>query len=88
MINNDEIFDGFAGGRDLPKHRVREDVSELGNLIVSSELDRRMARLLALHPELQVKFRNNNIANLDTETKEALLQAMYDALGIVPLSNE
>lgn len=88
MINNDEIFDGFAGGRDLPKNRVREDVSEPEDLIISSELDQRMARLLALHPELRVKFRNNNLASLDEATKEALLQDMYDVLGIIPLRNE
>lgn len=88
MIDNDEIFDGFIGGGELPKNCIREDITEPKDLIVSSELDRRMARLLTLHPQLRVKFRNNDLASLDGETKEALLQDMCNILGITPLRNE
>lgn len=87
MIQENEIFDGVIGGRNLPKKNVRTDVSEPEDLIVSSALDRRLAKLLTLHPELQVKFRNNNLASLDAETKEALLQDIQDILGITPLDN-
>lgn len=87
-MNDNEYFDGVAGGRKLPQSRVREEVVEVGELILTSELDRRMARLLAVHPSLRVRFRNKNLATLDDQTKEALLQDMYYVLGIVPISND
>ncbi|HWT01767.1 MAG TPA: hypothetical protein VN256_16085 [Pyrinomonadaceae bacterium] len=84
-MNNDEIFDGFAGRGEMPESRVREDVVEPENLIIKSETDRKMARLLALHSKLRVKFRSNDLSTLDDQTKEALLQDMYDVLGVTPL---
>ena len=82
------LFDDVLGGRKLPKYLIREDVVEPDGLVISSELDKRMARLLAFHPQLRVKFRNNNLASLDDSTKEALLQDMYDVLGVIPLRND
>jgi len=87
MIEENEIFDGFIGGKNLSRKNIREDISAPEDLIASSALDKRLAKLLMLHPELQVKFRNNNLASLDTETKEALLQDIQDILGITPLRN-
>jgi hypothetical protein len=80
-----EQFDGVAGGRNLPESRINEDVVEVSDLILSSEVDRRMARLLALHPTLRVRFRNRNLATLDDQTKEALIEDMYYVLGVAPL---
>ena len=48
---------------------------------------RKIIRLMNLHPEL-VKFRNNSLKGLDEPTKQALLEDMYDVLGIAPLRNE
>lgn len=87
-MRKDDLFDDVLGGRELPKHLIRDDVIEPDALIISSELDRKMARLLTLHPQLRIKFRNNNLASLDDLTKEALLQDMCDVLGIVPLRND
>lgn len=87
-MKKDDLFDDVLGGRELPKYLIRDDVIEPEGLIISSELDRKMARLLTFHPQLRVKFRNNNLASLDDCTKEALLQDMYDVLGIVPLRND
>ena len=84
-MNNSEIFDGYAGRGGIPESRVREDVVEPENLIIKSETDKKMARLLALHPTLRVRFRNNDLSTLDDQTKEALLQDMYDILGVTPL---
>jgi hypothetical protein len=42
---------------------------------------------MALHPEL-VRFRHNSLDGLDEPTKKALLEDMYDVLGITPLRNE
>lgn len=88
MIDESEIFDGFVGGGTLTKENIRTDISEPKNLVVSSALDKRLARLLTLHPELQLRFRNNNLASLNDDTKQALLQDMQDILGISPLRNE
>lgn len=83
----DDIFDGIIGGRRLSKNLIRKDVVEPDNSELSSELDRKISRLLALHPEL-VRFRGNSFENLDEPTKQALLEDMYDILGIIPLRNE
>ena len=87
MIDENEIFDGIAGGGHLSGQSVREGVFEPKDLISSSPLDKKMARLLALHPELRIRFRNNDLSSLDDKTKRALLRDMQDILGITPLSN-
>lgn len=84
-MNNSDIFDEYAGRGEMPESRVREDVVEPENLIIRSEMDRKMARLLALHSNLRVRFRSNDLSTLDDQTKEALLQDMYDILGVAPL---
>ncbi len=84
-MNKREIFDDYAGRGEMPESRIREDVVEPQNLIVNSETDRKMARLLALHPTLRVTFRSNDLSTLDEQTKQALLQDMYDILGVTPL---
>lgn len=84
-MSDDEVFDGFVGGGEMPESRVRKDVVELKDLIIRSETDRKMARLLALHTNLRVRFRSNDLSALDDQTKEALLQDMYDILGVTPL---
>lgn len=84
-MNTTKTFDGYAGRGEMPEARVREDVVEPENLIIRSETDRKMARLLALHSELRVTFRSNDLSTLDDRTKEALLQDMYDILKVTPL---
>lgn len=87
MIQEFEIFDGFIGGNKLSKENIREELCTPEGLTASSALDKRLAKLLTLHPELQIRFRNNNLASLATETKEALLQDINDLLGIKNLRN-
>lgn len=87
MIDKHEIFDGIAGGGPLLSENLRDDVTEPKDLIVSTPTDRKIARIMALHPKLRVKFRNNNLSSLDEQTKQALLQDMQDILGINPLRN-
>lgn len=82
------VFDGFIGGGVLPQDAVRSDVVAPQDLVVASELDKQLARLLLLHPDLQVRFRSNNIASLDEDTKRQLLEDMREILGIVPLIYE
>ena len=73
-----------TGGHGLPA-RYRRQLAGLENVAVASELDRHIVRLLALHPELQVKFRNQDLASIDDATKETLLQDMNKVLGIKPV---
>ncbi len=87
MMENIDIFDEIIGGRKLPKKYTREGVIEPNNLELKSETDRKISRLMLLHPEL-VKFRNNSLAGLDELTKKALLEDMYDVLGVTPLRDE
>ena len=78
-------FVPVTGGVDLPDSRFRDDMHHLRDLAVDSDLDRHIVQLLALHPKLQVRFRNQNLASLDVPTKQALLADMNDVLGIRPL---
>ncbi len=87
MMENKDIFDGVIGGRKLSKKFVKEEILEPNGSEPTNELDRKISRLMALHPEL-VKFRNNTLAGLDEPTKRALLEDMYDVLGVTPLRNE
>lgn len=87
MMENKDIFDEVIGGRRLSKKYIREDVSEPKGSDPISELDRKISRLMALHPEL-VRFRHNSLDGLDEPTKRALLEDMYDVLGVTPLRNE
>lgn len=87
MMENKDIFDGVIGGRRLSPKHIKEDVTEPKSFSSTSETDRKISRLMALHPEL-VKFRNNSLDGLDEPTKKALLEDMYDVLGVTPLRNE
>jgi hypothetical protein len=82
---NTKDFAPATGGRPLPKKYTRKDVKGLNDVKVKSDLDKHIVRLLALNPELRVKFRNQDLASLDDPTKEALLEDMNKVLGIKPL---
>lgn len=88
MTINYDIFDGATGGGRLSQDDVRSSVVEPVDLVLNTALDRRLARLLALHPELQVKFRNHDLASLDDETKESLLEDLNEILQINKLVND
>lgn len=81
----DDDFVPVTGGVDLADDYVRDDMDALRDLKVQSDLDLHIARLLALHPKLRVRFRNQDLTRLDDTTKQMLLQDMNDLLGIKPL---
>jgi hypothetical protein len=86
-----KMADDYApvtGGVDRPKNRVRDDMDHLRDLVVDSDLDKHIVRLLALHPKLRVRFRNQDLASLDVPTKQALLADMNAVLGIRPLRSK
>lgn len=79
--------DGFApsvGQMRRPKD-LREDLDDLSDVAVESDLDLHIVRLLALHPQLKLRFRNQDLASIDEGTKRALLADMNEVLGIRPL---
>jgi hypothetical protein len=80
---NDD-FVPVTGGASLADVYVRSDLNSLRDLKVESELDLHLVRLLKLHPEVQVGFRNQDLATFDDETKRAFVQDLNDLLGIKP----
>ncbi len=85
MRSKDDDFVPVTGGVSLANEFLRGDLEALLDLKVESELDLHIVRLLRLHPNLKVGFRNQDMTRLDDQTKEALLQDMNDLLGIKPL---
>ncbi len=85
MTKLDNDFSPVTGGVDLPKSRFRDDMDQLRDVDVGSDVDRHIVQLLALHPKLRVRFRGQDLAGLDLPTKKALLADMNDVLGVRPL---
>jgi hypothetical protein len=85
MAGKDDDFVPVTGGVPLAAEYLRSDMGGLCDLKVESELDVHIVRLLRLHPNLRVGFRNQDLTRLDEQTKEAFLQDMNDLLGIKPL---
>ena len=78
---------GFAPsvGHKLPTKYVRDDLDDISRIAVKSDLDLHIVRLLALHPALKMRFRNQDLASLDDGTKQRLLDDMNTVLGVRPL---
>ena len=85
MASKDGDFVPVTGGVDFADDHLRGDMEALRNLKVESELDLHIVRLLRLHPNLKVGFRNQDLTRLDDETKKACIREMNDLLGIKPL---
>lgn len=85
MRHEYDDFVPVTGGADLPDDYIRSDLESLSDLKVESELDMHLVRLLKLHPDVQVAFRNQDLATLDDATKRAFVQDLNDLLGIKPL---
>jgi hypothetical protein len=78
-------FVPVTGGSSLADVYVRHGVDSLRDLNVESELDLHLVRLLKLHPDVKVGFRNQDLSTLDDETKRAFVNDLNDLLGIKPL---
>jgi hypothetical protein len=85
MAWKDADFVPVTGGVSLAGEYLRGDMDALCELRVESELDLHIVRLLRLHPNMKVGFRNQDLTRLDDQTKEAFIQDMNDLLGIKPL---
>ncbi len=84
MTWKDDDFVPVTGGANLADAYVR-DLDSLRNVKVKSDLDCHIIRLLALHPQISIRFRNQDLTCLDDVTKRALLQDLNDSLNIKPL---
>ena len=83
--NIDDDFAPVTGGVDLAKY-VRGSGVSFCDDAGHSDLDRHISRLLALHPDVRVAFRNQDLSKLDDPTKLAILDGINDLLGIRPLN--
>jgi hypothetical protein len=85
MAHRDDDFVPVTGGVAPRKDHVRDDLESMLDLKVGSELDLHIVRLLRLHPNVKVGFRNQDLTCLDENTKRAFLKDMNELLGIRPL---
>lgn len=79
---DDDDFAPVTGGADLHRSYLSGYTCALQDLQVTSDIDRHLVRLLTLHPDLQVKFRCQDLASLDDSTKQDLLRDLNQLLGI------
>lgn len=63
-------FNRLVGTMRAPKTNNRANVSDLDRIVVKSEVDLHIVRLLTLHPTLKVRFRDHDLASLDSATKK------------------
>ena len=73
-----EVIDG----RNHDGVMFRDDLKEIDDMNLKSDLDRHLARLLTLHKGLCVKFRNQDLAGLNEQTKLMMLEDINELLGI------
>jgi hypothetical protein len=85
MTRSDDDYVPVTGDVRLRDSTIRDDTQELRTLVAESDLDKHIVRLLALHPQLKVRFRSRNPSALDDLTKETLLADINKVLGIRPL---
>ena len=81
-MQTDEFFDGTIGGGELPASATRSELTVPQGMVAHSVIDKQLVRLLTLHPDLRLQFRNNNLATMDDGAKRQLLEDMRDILGI------
>jgi hypothetical protein len=86
-MTKDSDFAPSVGNMRAPKNTIRDDIGDLSAVKVKSDLDLHIVRLLSLHPQLKIYFRNHDLASIDDATKQALLNDMNKVLGIRPLEN-
>lgn len=80
---DDDDFTPVTGGVDIAKYVKHARVAPA--VQYDSDLDAHIARLLALHPDTKVAFRNQDLRAIDQVTKLALLDGLNHVLGIQPL---
>ncbi len=82
MAKENDDFAPVSGGVDLTDEHVRDDLEALCDVVVESDLDQHIVRLLTLHSEICVAFRNQDLTAMSDSDKRLLLQDINDLLGI------
>ncbi|PHS06081.1 MAG: hypothetical protein COA78_14700 [Blastopirellula sp.] len=86
MTWKDDDFVPVTGGNELASDQIRDDVA-LHDVKATSDLDRHIIRLLSLHKQVGIQFRNQDLTSLDDTTKRALLDDINELLGIQPMKS-
>lgn len=85
-MNTESIeFGSIGSGQLLPSDKRRADIAGLSTLKATSSIDKHIVRLLSLHPDLNVQFRNQDLSVLGDATKLAIIEDINEILGIQPL---
>lgn len=82
MRRKKDDFVPVTGGVPLPDDCVKSDLDSLNDLEGQSDLDMHLVRLLKLHPDIDVAFRNQDLTTLDDATKRAFVEDLNELLGI------
>lgn len=88
MKHKYEPFDDIIGRqkdslREIPEDIIIPDIKD-----INSEVDKEIAVLLALHPQIKAKFRKNKLSSLSEEDKKEFLRTIQTLLDIEPLDND
>lgn len=75
-----------SGGVDLPERFLDDSWLDSAEC-PTDELGRRLYILMSLHPDVEFGIRKEELATLDTPTKETVLRSACEALSITPLQN-
>lgn len=84
MIKNSSFAPSVGAARP-PRENLRDDLDDLRAVVVKTDLDLHIVRLLELHPKLKIRFRNQDLASIDEATKRTLLDDLNIVLGVRPL---
>lgn len=87
-FNSELVDEVVGGGGQLSEKYLSENSVELNLKNITDEVDRNIAILSALHPNLLVRFRDNDLSLLSKDDKKVLLRGMYQILGIKPLNDK
>lgn len=75
----------ICGGYDLPEKYIRKDIVPIpDDLKLENDLDRHIARLISLHPKLNLSF--DILYNGSKNEKEKFLEDINQKLGIKSLT--
>lgn len=82
LLSSELVFDGIVEGRELPL--VPDSSLELQ--VPNNEVERKIYRLMLLHPDLAESFNLNGVASLSLAEQKAMLDLMYQTLGVIPIA--
>lgn len=82
-LQTNDDFTPVTGGVNIAKYVKQARIAPA--VQYDSDVDSHIARLLALYPDAEVAFRDQDLGSVDQATKLALLNGLNHFLGIQPL---